>query len=96
LASPTDSFETPAGPDRRCRPEPHGRAFQSAGENPTAEDLCADLHFLPASETAEGDVKAYHDTLRRSKPYLQRVVELAPDSDTAAQASEVLRKLNDE
>lgn len=41
-------------------------------------------------------MKAYHDTLRRSKPYLQRVVELAPDSDTAAQASEVLRKLNDE
>ena len=39
-----------------------------AGEKPQSEDLCADLHFMPAAPTAAGDRQAWQQQLRWARP----------------------------
>jgi hypothetical protein len=65
----------------------------AAGKNPIAEDLCLDVQFVPAAPTAAGDVKAYRRALEEARPHLERVVELAPESDAARRAKGFLKRM---
>ena len=61
--------------------------------DPAAEDLCLDFRFVPSADDAQADVEAFQADLRANRHYLDRVIRLKPDSDTAEQARQVLSLL---
>jgi len=58
-----------------------------------AEDLCLDFSFVPSADDPADDMRAYTDELRGAATYLERVVKLKPESDTAKRAKEFLAKV---
>jgi hypothetical protein len=56
----------------------------------TANDLCLDFRLVPAADDAAADVAAWQADLKAVKPYLDRVVALAPETDEANRAREFL------
>ena len=58
-----------------------------------ADDLCLDFRFVPSADEAEQDVQAFQADLRATRHYLDRVIRLKPDTDTAEKARQVLSLL---
>lgn len=57
-----------------------------------APHLYLDAYFTHSADNPLDDAKEYQATMAWAKPYLQRVVQLAPDSDEARRAREVLAR----
>ena len=52
----------------------------------SANDLCLDFRLVPAADDAAVDVAVWQADLKSVKPYLDRVVALAPETDEAKRA----------
>jgi outer membrane protein assembly factor BamB len=55
-----------------------------------APEWFLDTYFTESADDARKDVADYQATLAWAKPYLERVIQLAPDSDEAQRARDVL------
>ena len=49
-----------------------------------------DVHFVPSSVNPADDVKAYEAEIADIRPYLDKVIKLAPDSEEAKKAKALL------
>ena len=54
------------------------------------ESLMLDTYFVRSAEDPDDDVKAYEAAVAGIKPYLERVIQLAPDSEEARRAKAAL------
>ena len=57
------------------------------------KDVRLDFYFVRSAEDPARDVAAWREDLAGARPYLERVVQLQPDGDTAKKASAVLAKM---
>ena len=52
----------------------------------SANDLCMDFRLVPAADDPAADIAAWQADLKGVKPYMEKVVALAPETEEAKQA----------
>jgi hypothetical protein len=79
---------------RRYRLEPGEYAYLAEMElGEPDKDVRFDFYFVGSAEDPARDVAAWREDLAGARAYLERVVKIKPDSDTARNASAVLAKM---
>ena len=58
-----------------------------------SDDVRFDFYFVRSAEDPRQDVAAWREDLRGARKYLERVIALKPDCDTAKKATEMLGKM---
>jgi hypothetical protein len=79
---------------QRYRIEPGEYAYlgeMDFGE--ASDDVRLDYYFVRSADDPQQDVKAWQEDLRGAKVYLERVVKLKPESETAKKAGEMLGRM---
>jgi hypothetical protein len=65
-------------------------AAQAPAKPEEAPEMYLDVYFSESAADPKDDVKAHADAMAWAKPYLERVIKLAPDSDEAKRAKQAL------